>query len=203
LIESPGQRQLDGTRGGTGGKGRRRGVSCARPRDRPACLSGQRPKRVVPIQVKARTATCYEFQRDWFGIPGLVLIQVWHVTKKPEFYIFGGIEDVVSALGPQHRLRGSNAARTMSRRREAISRGLSIGQSIRGIAADLRRAPSTVSRQAMHHGGRQTYRAHQADRRASDRALRPKRCSLRLNSELRRIVASKLCLDWSPEQISA
>ena len=43
----------------------------------------------------------------------------------------------------------------------------------------------------------------EADRRAWDRALRPKRCALHLNSELRRIVASKLRLDWSPEQISA
>jgi transposase, IS30 family len=87
--------------------------------------------------------------------------------------------------------------------REAISRGLSIGQSIRGIAADLGRAPSTVSREVRRHGGRRAYRAHRADRRAWDRALRPKRCVLGLNSELRRAVASKLCLDWSPEQISA
>jgi hypothetical protein len=30
------------------------------------------------------------------------LVQVWHVTSTPEFYIFGGLEDVVDALGPQH-----------------------------------------------------------------------------------------------------
>ena len=33
-------------------------------------------------------------------------------------------------------------------------------------------------------------------------ALRPKRCLLAVNSELRDVVASKLILDWSPEQIS-
>jgi IS30 family transposase len=71
------------------------------------------------------------------------------------------------------------------------------------MAADLGRAPSTISREVLRHGGRRAYRAHQADGRAWDRALRPKRCALHLDSELRRIVASKLRLDWSPEQISA
>jgi IS30 family transposase len=32
--------------------------------------------------------------------------------------------------------------------------------------------------------------------------LRPKRCLLAVNRKLRDIVASKLILDWSPEQIS-
>jgi hypothetical protein len=59
-------------------------------------------KRVVPIQVKARTATCYEFQKDWFRIPNLALVQVWYVTSTPEFYVFGNLEEVVDALGPQH-----------------------------------------------------------------------------------------------------
>ena len=104
-------------------------------------------------------------------------------------------------IAPSARRR---SARSLSlAEREVISRGLSNGHSIRRIAADLGRAPSTVSREVRRHGGRQTYRAHQADRRAWDMALRPKPCALRLNSELRRVVASKLCLDWSPEQISA
>src|SRR6478672_8091292 len=96
------------------------------------------------------------------------------------------------------------AARSLSiAEREAISRGLSNGQSMRRMAAELNRAPSTVSREVNRHGGRQAYRAHQADRQAWERALRPKCCALRLNAELRRIVASKLGQDWSPEQISA
>ena len=37
---------------------------------------------------------------------------------------------------------------------------------------------------------------------AWDSALRPKRCLLAVNRKLRDIVASKLILDWSPEQIS-
>jgi IS30 family transposase len=35
-----------------------------------------------------------------------------------------------------------------------------------------------------------------------DLALRPKQCRLALHSKLRELVASKLILDWSPEQIS-
>jgi len=54
----------------------------------------------------------------------------------------------------------------------------------------------------MRHGGRSAYRAHDADRQAWVSALRPKRCLLACNRKLRTIVASKLILDWSPEQIS-
>jgi len=46
------------------------------------------------------------------------------------------------------------------------------------------------------------YRAHAADQQAWDSALRPKRCRLAVNRRLRDIVASKLILDWAPEQIS-
>jgi len=58
--------------------------------------------RIIPIQVKARTSTCYEFQKGWFRIDGLVLVQVWYVTEIPEFFIFGNLGDVANALGPQH-----------------------------------------------------------------------------------------------------
>ena len=52
------------------------------------------------------------------------------------------------------------------------------------------------------HGGRPEYRANEADQRAWDSALRPKRCLLAIREQLQGIVASKLLLDWSPEQIS-
>ena len=66
----------------------------------------------------------------------------------------------------------------------------------------LGRAPSTVSREIRRNGGRQAYRANRADRRARERALRPKPCRLALYSELRWRVAQKLALQWSPQQIS-
>ena len=86
--------------------------------------------------------------------------------------------------------------------REDISRGIASDSSIREIARRLGRATSTVSREVARHGGRPAYRAHDADCRAWVSALRPKRCLLAGNRRLRDVVASKLMLDWSPEQIS-
>ena len=59
-----------------------------------------------------------------------------------------------------------------------------------------------MSREISRHGGRPVYRAHEADEHAWDSALRQKPCLLAVNRKLRHIVASKLILDWSPEQIS-
>jgi IS30 family transposase len=86
--------------------------------------------------------------------------------------------------------------------REDISRGIASGSSIRDIAKGLQRAASTVSREVARHGGRPQYRANEADSQAWESALRPKRCVLATRVNLRTIVASKLILDWSPEQIS-
>jgi IS30 family transposase len=97
--------------------------------------------------------------------------------------------------------RRSRLALTLPER-EDISRGIASGSSIREIARHLDRAASTVSREVSHHGGRPAYRAHDADSQAWEAALRPKRCLLAVNCKLRDIVASKLILDWSPEQIS-
>src|SRR6266568_2964576 len=88
------------------------------------------------------------------------------------------------------------------REREEISRGLASGSLIREIAKRLERVASTVSREVARHGGRPAYRASQADGEAWQSALRPKRCLLSIHVKLRNIVASKLILDWSPEQIS-
>ena len=97
--------------------------------------------------------------------------------------------------------RRSRLALTLAER-EDISRGIASDSPLREIARRLDRAASTLSREISRHGGRPAYRAHDADRRAWDSALRPKRCLLALNRKLRDIVASKLILDWSPEQIS-
>jgi IS30 family transposase len=86
--------------------------------------------------------------------------------------------------------------------REEISRGLCSGESFRSIARRLGRAPSTVSREVARHGGGTRYRANHADYEASVSALRPKPCRLALNGRLRQVVASKLALEWSPEQVS-
>jgi len=97
--------------------------------------------------------------------------------------------------------RRSRLALTFAER-EDISRGMASGSSLREIAGRLHRATSTVSREIARHGGRPAYRAYDADQQAWNAALRPKRCLLAANSELRDVVASKLMLDWSPEQIA-
>jgi IS30 family transposase len=97
--------------------------------------------------------------------------------------------------------RRSRLALTLAER-EDISRGIASGSSIREIARRMERAASTVSREVRHHGGRPAYRAHDADCQAWVSALRPKRCLLAMNRKLRDTVASKLILEWSPEQIS-
>ena len=86
--------------------------------------------------------------------------------------------------------------------REEISRGIAAHQSARSMARLLGRSPSTVSRELSRNGGYDRYRAALADETAWARAHRPKRCKLANNPRLRQAVASKLRLNWSPEQIA-
>ena len=95
----------------------------------------------------------------------------------------------------------SRLALTLSEREE-ISRSLVKGHTIRAIADLLGRAPSTISREIKRNGGMSRYRASKADQAAWDRTRRPKVCKLVENRTLARIVASKLQLEWSPEQIA-
>ena len=86
--------------------------------------------------------------------------------------------------------------------RETISRGLAMGLSCRRIAAQLGRAPSTVSRELARNGGVRRYRCVHAEKHAWRRARRPKRCKLASNTQLRRFVAAHLEAFWSPQQIA-
>jgi IS30 family transposase len=86
--------------------------------------------------------------------------------------------------------------------REEISRGLVAGTSIRGLARQLGRSPSTISREITRNGGPAAYRAACADQRAWQCAKRPKRCLLATNEPLRQAVAEKLEQQWSPRQVA-
>ena len=86
--------------------------------------------------------------------------------------------------------------------REEISRGVARHQSIRGIALQIKRAPSTISREINRHGGYDGYRASAAEQAAWDRAHRPKRCKLSRHRSLAKVVAAKLQQQWSPQQIA-
>ena len=117
----------------------------------------------------------------------------WHNSIRKVLLPRGGI--------PPAARRRSQLALTLAER-EDISRGIASGSSLREIASRLSRAASTVSREVARHGGRPAYRAHEADKQAWEWGSRPKTCLLAANRKLRNVVASKLMLDWSPEQIS-
>lgn len=103
-------------------------------------------------------------------------------------------------ISPPERHR---AARVLSlAEREEISRSVAAGESLRAVGRRLGRAPSTVSRELRRHGGRDAYRAARADAGAWRNARRPKPCRLAEQPQLRRLVATKLAADWSPEQIA-
>jgi len=87
--------------------------------------------------------------------------------------------------------------------REEVSRGLAAGRSCRVIAAGLGRPACAVSREVARNGGREHYRAGDADRAAEVRRRRPQTSKLAEHSVLRAAVAAKLGLQWSPEQIAA
>ena len=115
----------------------------------------------------------------------------------------GSIRGILAQTGgirPAPRQR-SRRALTLAEREE-ISRGVVAGRSIRAIATTLGRAPSTISRELRRNGGWRSYRASSADESAWERAKRPKTCKLAQNRKLAHIVAKKLQLQWSPEQIA-
>jgi IS30 family transposase len=97
--------------------------------------------------------------------------------------------------------RRSRLALTLPEREE-ISRSIAAHQSCRSVARLLGRSASTVSRELKRNGGYDRYRAAVADEQAWARSRRPKRCKLASSPRLRRAVARRLRLNWSPEQIA-
>jgi len=150
------------------------------------------------------------------GAGGLTLEQqdqLWDMWRGAE-----SIREIERSLGvtsPRIRrfLRQTGGIRPQPRRRrdghlsagerEEISRGLAAGSSGREIAAHLGRSPSTVAREITRNGGREAYRAMEADAAAFDRAARPKPGKLATNPVLGEQVAALLTQDWSPQQIAA
>jgi len=116
-----------------------------------------------------------------------------HSAITKNFARYGGFR-------PPDRQR-SKLALTLSEREE-ISRGIVGGLSLRTIARQLGRAPSTICREINRNDGSKRYRANQAEKAAWDRAHRPKPCKLAGNLQLQRIIARKLQCHWSPDQIA-
>jgi IS30 family transposase len=109
---------------------------------------------------------------------------------------------VIALHRPARREPRRSPLRLSLAEREEISRGLVAGESLRGIACRLGRAPSTVCRDVAANGGRERYRACAADRRAVRLLRRPKPAKLALCPRLRQVVEGKLELRWSPQQIA-
>jgi IS30 family transposase len=142
-----------------------------------------------------------EQERVWelWGAGASLRAVARRLGARPEY-----VRRYVSSTGgvrPAPRKRSENCLSRVER--EEISRGLARGESCRAIAAAIGRSHTTVSREVSRNGGRERYRAHDADEAAWGRARRPKRAKLAVSSWLREVVEEKLELDWSPEEISA
>lgn len=151
----------------------------------------------------ARTPRKYSEQQQrqvwdrWHA--GLSVAQIAReLGKKP-----AGIRSMLLSNGgivPPVRKRRATALSLCER--EEISRAIAAGHSMRQIARDINRAPSTISREIARNGGMYSYRAIEADQQACKSALRPQQCLLAKRADLRQIVATGLAWNWSPEQIS-
>jgi transposase, IS30 family len=86
--------------------------------------------------------------------------------------------------------------------RETISRELSQGTSAREIGEILGRHHSAISREIARNGGREEYRAVEAQRRCDEQRARPKERKLLASPRLHDAVNEGFKQKWSPEQIS-
>lgn len=109
---------------------------------------------------------------------------------------------VVRQGGVAPRPRRRRAGSLQLSEREEISRGLAASKTLRQIAAELGRAPSTISREISRNKSQRGYRAHRAEYWAQRRSRRPKPCLLERHPRLRAMVIEKLRCNWSPRQIS-
>jgi transposase, IS30 family len=109
------------------------------------------------------------------------------------------VRKLISAF-PKPPPRRSELRLSMSEREE-ISRGINVRKSMRAIARQLDRAPSTISREVAVQGAHR-YRAWRGDESAERLVSRPRPSKLESNNALRSAVEAGLAKNWSPAQIS-
>ncbi len=127
---------------------------------------------------------------------------LWEIGRffdRPSSSIYGQLSPT-GGIRPSERKR-SRRVLTLAEREE-ISRGIVADLSIRSIASELGRSPSTISREIKRNDGIKHYRATFADQSAWDKSCRPKLCKLARSRTLRLNVTKKLRQLWSPQQIA-
>ncbi|NED20440.1 IS30 family transposase [Streptomyces sp. SID9913] len=102
---------------------------------------------------------------------------------------------VAEPSGPSRYLREADRIHIADRLRENAT--------VRAIAAELGRSPSTISREIRRnrHPVNGQYRPYAAQARADARRPRPKTGKIRRSPELRDFIQARLDIRWSPEQI--
>ncbi len=101
-------------------------------------------------------------------------------------------------------MRKQKYKRLGNHERESISRGLAQKKTIREIAKEIDRSPSTVCREIKRNSGKTGYRAFSASRQASNTAgsRRKGKSKIARQSALQEYVLEKLKEEWSPQEIS-
>ena len=101
-------------------------------------------------------------------------------------------------------MQKDNYKRLAIQERESISRGLAQKKSMRSIAREINRSPSTISREIKWNSGKSGYRAFSASQRAKTAAAsrREGKSKIAQLESLRRYVLKKLQAGWSPAEIS-
>ena len=119
---------------------------------------------------------------------GESLTGIGRIFDRPSSSIFNQLSPSGGIRPPPR--RRSRIALTLPEREE-ISRGIVCDLSVRAIASQLERSPSTVSREISRNGGLKCYRASQADQAAWDRAHRGEKAQMPLVTRANRWLVEK------------
>lgn len=136
------------------------------------------------------------------------MLALWQGATQPEAAARAGISPrsvyrlAVEAGGMRPAERKVREGALGPHERERVLVALASGGSMRSVAAELGRAPSTISREVAANGGRDGYSPWAAQQRADRLAARPKAGWTRERPELWVEVQVLLAKRWSPRQIS-
>jgi IS30 family transposase len=152
------------------------------------------------MRQRRNAMTCLQKQEMWSRWKnGQTLAQISEALGKARSSLHESLQKQ-GGIAPRVRVRAQQ--HLSSNEREEISRGLASGLSLRALAGKLGRSASTISREIARNGGRDVYRACDADQRAWQQAQRAKPCLLSTNEPLRLLVGQRLLENWAPQQIA-